>query len=72
MHRHAAEEASLAVEEVAVGGIGVEELRELVGQPLQDDRQVELAAEHMRRPEQGALLRKLLLVSLQRLLERDT
>ena len=72
MHRDAAEEAALAVEEVAVGGVGVEELRELVGQPLQDDRQVELAAEHVRRPEQGALLRELLLVPLQRLLERDT
>ena len=71
VHRDAAEEAALAVEEVAVGGIGVEELGELVGQPLQDDRQVELAAEHVRRAEQGALLRELLLVPLQRLLERD-
>ena len=71
VHRDAAEEAALAVEEVAVGGIGVEQLGELVGQPLQDDRQVELAAEHVRRPEQGALLRELLLVPLQRLLERD-
>ena len=71
VHRDAAEEAALAVEEVAVGGIGVEELGELVGQPLQHDRQVELAAEHVRRPEEGALLRELLLVPLQRLLERD-
>ena len=69
--RDAAEETTLAVEEVAVGGIGVEELCELVRQPLQHDRQVELAAEHVCRPEQGALLRELLLVPLQRLFERD-
>ncbi len=72
MHRDAAEEAALAVEEVAVGRVGVEELRELVCQTLEDDRQVELAAEHVRRPEQGGLLRELLLVPLQGLLERDT
>jgi hypothetical protein len=71
VHRDAPEDTAFAVEEVAVGGIGVEELRQLVGQPLQDDRQVELATEHVRRPQQRGLLRELLLVPLQRLLERD-
>ena len=71
MHRDATEEAALAVEEVTISRVGVEKLRELVGQTLEDDRQVELAAEHVRRPEQGGLLRKLLLVPLQGLLERD-
>src|SRR5947208_1709045 len=52
VHRDAAEQPAFSVEEVAVRGVGVEELRELVGQPLQDDGQVELAAEHVRRPEQ--------------------
>ena len=71
VHRDAAEDAAFAVEEIAVGGIGVEELGELVGQPLQHHRQVELAAQHVRRPEQSGLLRELLLVSLQRLFERN-
>ena len=71
MHRDAAEDSPFAIEEITVGGIGVEELGELVGQPLQHHRQVELAARHVRRLEQSGLLRELLLVSLQRLFERN-
>ena len=71
MDRDAAEDAALAIEEVAIRSIGVEELGELVGEPLEDHRQVELAAQHMRRPKQSGLLRELLLVLLQGLLEGD-
>ena len=71
VHGDAAEKTAFPVDEVAVGSVGVEELRELVGQPLEDDRQVELAAEHVRCPKQGGLLRELLLVPLQGLLQRD-
>ena len=71
VHRDAAEEPALVVEEVAVGGVCVEQLGELIGQPLEDDRQLELAAEDVGRTKKRALLRELLLVRLQRLLERD-
>ena len=45
VHGDAAEMATLAVEQVAIRGVRVEQLRELVGEPLQDDRQVQLAAQ---------------------------
>ena len=69
--RDAAEEPALAVEEVAVGSIGVEQVGELVGEPLEDDGKVELAAEHVSRTEQGACWASRSSFSAQRLLERD-
>ena len=71
VHRDAAEMPTVAVEEVAVRGVRIEELGELIGESLQDDGQIELAAEDMRGAQERGLLRQLLLVSLQGLFERN-
>ena len=72
VHGDAAERPALAVEDVAVGCVGVEQIGELVGEPLEDDGKVELAAERVGGTEQRRLLGEPLLVLRERLLERDT
>ncbi len=71
VHRDAAQQAALAVEEVTVGSVGIEQVGELVGEPLEDDRQVELAAERVGGAKQRGLLRQPFLVLGERFLERD-
>src|SRR5207248_10834552 len=66
----AAQDATLAVEEITVGGVGVEELRHLVDEPLQDDVDIELAGHHLRRLQQRALMLEAAPVHLRLALER--
>jgi hypothetical protein len=62
VHGDAAEEPALAVEEVAVGSVGVEQVGELVREPLEDHGKVELAAERVRGSKERRLLGEPLLV----------
>ncbi len=56
MHRGAPEHSALAVVEIAVRRVGLEQRCDLVGEPLQDRRQLELPAHHRRRAQQRRAL----------------
>ena len=62
MHRCAAQHAALAVVEIAVGGIRLEELRDLVDEPLEHRLDLELAAQDLRGAQQRRLLPETLAV----------
>ena len=71
MHGGAAERAALLVEEVAVRGVCLEKRRDLVDEPLEHGAQVELAAQHLRGPQERSLLAELLLVLREQAPEPD-
>ena len=56
MHGSAAQHAALAVVEVAVGCVGLEQLGDLVDEPLEHRADLELAAQDLRRAQQRRLL----------------
>src|SRR5262249_11797667 len=57
-----AQRAPVVVVEVAVRGVRVEQGGELVGEPLQDERELELAAQHLCGAQERALVRELLAI----------
>ncbi len=71
VHRGAAKDVALAVEEVAVGGVGLEQLRHLLDEQAQHRLELELAGDDLRREEQRGLLLEAAAVLGQRVAERD-
>ena len=63
--RRTAQHAALLVEQEAVGRVGVQELCDLVGEPLQHALELEVAGQHLRRAQERALLADPLAVLLE-------